>query len=97
MQTHLFFFSINSIIHIHVHFFRFVVFLTSCFAFQLSDYELCIAANLVDPSSLSVSWNEIGGLEDVISQIQETVIFPFCRTDLFKNSSLLQPPKGLNH
>ncbi|XP_052768242.1 outer mitochondrial transmembrane helix translocase-like [Mya arenaria] len=62
---------------------------------KLSDYELCIAANLVDPSAMNVSWEDIGGLKEEIDQIQDTVIFPFRRSDLFKRSSLVQPPKGV--
>lgn len=65
------------------------------FLLQLTDYELCIAANLVDPSSMSTSWEDIGGLEEIIEEIKESVIFPFRRPDLFLNSSLIQPPKGL--
>lgn len=62
---------------------------------KLTDYELCIAANLVDANSLTTSWHDIGGLDDVIKQIQDTVIFPFKRRDLFPRSSLVQPPKGV--
>lgn len=62
--------------------------------FQLTDYELCFAADLIEPARLDVSWDDIGGMEDVIRSIKETVIFPFKRRDLFQNSYLLQPPKG---
>ncbi|XP_078317022.1 outer mitochondrial transmembrane helix translocase-like [Crassostrea virginica] len=62
---------------------------------KLTDYELCFAADLVEPASLDVSWSDIGGMEDVIKSIKETIIFPFKRRDLFTNSVLLQPPKGL--
>lgn len=61
---------------------------------QLSEYELCIASNLVDPKSMDVSWENIGGLDDVIQEIKEMVILPFKRADLFRHSTLLQPPKG---
>ena len=53
-----------------------------------------MAANLLDPNSVEVSWGSIGGLELTIQEIQETVILPFQRADLFRHSSLLQPPKG---
>ncbi|ESP03873.1 hypothetical protein LOTGIDRAFT_177773 [Lottia gigantea] len=62
---------------------------------ELTAYELCMAANLVDPLSIDVQWNNIGGLSDIIQNIQETVILPFNRPDLFQNSSLLQAPKGV--
>ncbi|XP_048761548.1 outer mitochondrial transmembrane helix translocase-like isoform X2 [Ostrea edulis] len=62
---------------------------------KLTEYELCFAADLVEPASLDVSWKDIGGLDHVIRSIKETVIFPFIRRDLFKDSYLMQPPKGL--
>ncbi|XP_048761547.1 outer mitochondrial transmembrane helix translocase-like isoform X1 [Ostrea edulis] len=60
---------------------------------KLTEYELCFAADLVEPASLDVSWKDIGGLDHVIRSIKETVIFPFIRRDLFKDSYLMQPPK----
>lgn len=62
---------------------------------ELSDYELMIASHLIDPSSISVSWSSIGGLSSVIKEIQETVILPIVRKDLFLDSQLTQPPKGV--
>ncbi|XP_076459385.1 outer mitochondrial transmembrane helix translocase-like [Babylonia areolata] len=64
-------------------------------ATKLSEYELCIASNLVDPQSMEISWSNIGGLEDIIRDIRETVILPFKHTELFRHSPLLQPPKGV--
>ncbi|XP_074648262.1 outer mitochondrial transmembrane helix translocase-like [Tubulanus polymorphus] len=62
---------------------------------KLTEYELCIAANLVDPLAMVTSWEDIGGLEETIEDIQETVILPFKRRDLFSGSSLLTAPKGV--
>lgn len=62
---------------------------------ELSEYELMIASHLVDPSSIPVTWSSIGGLGSVIQEIQETVILPIKRRELFSNSQLTQPPKGV--
>jgi ATPase family AAA domain-containing protein 1 len=62
---------------------------------QLSAMELCMARDLVLPSSISTSWEEIGGMEDVIRDIRQTVILPFRRPDLFPNSNLFRAPKGV--
>ncbi|XP_067673292.1 outer mitochondrial transmembrane helix translocase-like [Haliotis asinina] len=62
---------------------------------KLSEYELCIASNLVDPLSIDISWEDIGGLDNLVKDIKETVILPFTHSDLFRNSQLLQPPKGV--
>lgn len=53
-----------------------------------------IASHLVDPKDITVSWKDIAGLDNVIEEIQETVIFPIKRKDLFAESRLSQPPKG---
>lgn len=62
---------------------------------ELSDYETSIAALLVDPLSLPVSWDDIGGLDPLIAEIKESVILPFQRRSLFSSSSLLSAPKGV--
>lgn len=62
---------------------------------KLSEYELTVATDLVDPLTLPISWKDIGGLREVIDEIKETVILPIQQKDIFKNSSLLSPPKGV--
>jgi SpoVK/Ycf46/Vps4 family AAA+-type ATPase len=61
----------------------------------LSDYEMMIASHLVDPSDISVDWSNIAGLNDTIQELKETVILPVQRKDLFAESQLTQPPKGV--
>ena len=55
-----------------------------------------MAANLVTSSDISVTWDSIGGLSDVISEIKETIILLFKKGYLFESSSLLAAPKGNN-
>ncbi|KAL7990441.1 hypothetical protein Chor_013871 [Crotalus horridus] len=62
---------------------------------KLSEYEMSIAAHLVDPLSMHVTWNDIAGLDDVITDLKDTVILPIRKKHLFQNSRLLQPPKGV--
>jgi len=62
---------------------------------ELTDYELSIAALLVDPLNLSLTWKDIGGLDTVIEEIKESVILPFRKRSLYQSSSLLSPPKGV--
>lgn len=62
---------------------------------ELTDYELMIASQLVDPKSIPVTWTNIGGLSSLIKDIQDTVILPVKRKDLFSDSQLTQPPKGV--
>lgn len=62
---------------------------------KLSEYELSIASQLIVPSSLDVSWKDIGGLTDVCQEIRETVIYPLKNRELYKDSLLIGPPKGV--
>lgn len=43
---------------------------------------------------LQVSWRDIAGLDEVINELQDTVILPFQKRHLMANSKLFQPPKG---
>ncbi|MBN3276641.1 ATD1A protein, partial [Polyodon spathula] len=61
----------------------------------LTEYEMNIASHLVDPRSMKVTWRDIAGLDDVITELQDTVILPFQKRHLFQGSRLFQPPKGV--
>ncbi|KAG2469095.1 ATD1A protein, partial [Polypterus senegalus] len=60
---------------------------------KLTEYEMNIASHLVNPRSIKVTWRDIAGLDDVITELQDTVILPFQKRHLFKGSKLFQPPK----
>ncbi|KAN0124161.1 ATPase [Lactarius tabidus] len=63
---------------------------------NLDEYEKRIASEVIHPDEIDVRLTDIGGLEEVISSLQESVIFPLLRPDLFRSSStLLSPPKGV--
>ncbi|KAM9811003.1 outer mitochondrial transmembrane helix translocase [Neosynchiropus ocellatus] len=62
---------------------------------KLTDYEMNIAALLVDPQTMKVSWRDIAGLDDIINELQDTVILPFQKRHLLPDSKLFQPPKGV--
>ncbi|XP_048379119.1 outer mitochondrial transmembrane helix translocase-like [Stegostoma tigrinum] len=63
---------------------------------KLSEHELMIATHLVDPRTLKgVTWRDVAGLDEVITELQETVILPFQKRHLFRESKLFQPPKGV--
>ncbi|CAJ0916504.1 unnamed protein product [Ranitomeya imitator] len=62
---------------------------------KLTEYEMSIAAHLVDPLSMQVTWSDIAGLDEVITDLKDTVILPIRKKHLFENSRLLQPPKGV--
>ncbi|KAG7480702.1 hypothetical protein MATL_G00059060 [Megalops atlanticus] len=62
---------------------------------KLTEYEMNIASHLVDPRSMKVNWRDIAGLDEVITELQDTVILPFQKRHLFVGSKLFQPPKGV--
>ncbi len=63
---------------------------------SLSNYEKIMMAYLIPPSDISVSFNDIGGLEDVVSELRESVILPLVYPELFTQyGSLLAAPKGV--
>ncbi|XP_040899164.1 outer mitochondrial transmembrane helix translocase [Toxotes jaculatrix] len=62
---------------------------------KLTEYEMNIASHLVDPQTMKVSWKDIAGLDEVINELQDTVILPFQKRHLLTGSKLFQPPKGV--
>jgi ATP-dependent 26S proteasome regulatory subunit len=63
---------------------------------QLTHYEQVIATELIAPKDISVSFNDIGGLEDIIEELKESVIYPLTMPHLYSHSSsLLSAPSGV--
>ena len=62
---------------------------------NLSDYELVIAAHLVVPEDINVSWKDIAGLDGVVQELKESVVLPIKHRDMFTSSQLYQAPKGV--
>ncbi|KAM7018902.1 outer mitochondrial transmembrane helix translocase [Tautogolabrus adspersus] len=62
---------------------------------KLTEYEMNIASHLVDPQTMKVSWRDIAGLDEIINELQDTVILPFQKRHLLARSRLFQPPKGV--
>ncbi|CAG9824829.1 unnamed protein product [Phaedon cochleariae] len=62
---------------------------------KLNDYEMMIAAHLVNPLDIKVRWDNIAGLESLIQELKETVILPIQRKELFADSQLTTAPKGV--
>ncbi|KHJ41805.1 ATPase, AAA family [Trichuris suis] len=59
---------------------------------QLTDYELQIASQIVVGDESDVTWNDIGGYDDLLAELKDTVILPL---KLRSSSTFLQPPKGV--
>ncbi|CAH0725503.1 unnamed protein product, partial [Brenthis ino] len=62
---------------------------------KLTDHEMIIASQLVVPEEINVNWKDIAGLDYLIKELRETVILPIQKRELFADSRLTQPPKGV--
>ncbi|CAL9708653.1 unnamed protein product [Knipowitschia caucasica] len=61
----------------------------------LTEYEMNIACHLVDPLTMKVTWRDIAGLDEIVHELQDTVILPIQKRHLLAGSKLFQPPKGV--
>ncbi|CAF0856584.1 unnamed protein product [Didymodactylos carnosus] len=62
---------------------------------SLNEYELCLLSDIVNPHDIQVTWQDIGGLEQTIDNLRQTVIYPLQHPHLFAKSKLLMPPRGV--
>ncbi|KAG9231216.1 P-loop containing nucleoside triphosphate hydrolase protein [Amylocarpus encephaloides] len=63
---------------------------------DLDQYESQIALEVVAPEDIPVGFDDIGGLEDIIEELKESVIYPLTMPHLYAHSSsLLSAPSGV--
>lgn len=62
---------------------------------NFNEYEMCLLADLINPSDINVTWQDIGGLDEIIDNVRQTVIYPLQHPELFNQSKLLTTPKGV--
>lgn len=63
---------------------------------KLNEYEEIIATELILPDELAVSFNDIGGMEEIVKNVKENILFPLQFPNIFKGGSgLLSPPRGV--
>lgn len=49
---------------------------------QLTEHEDMVAADVIDPSDISTTWEDIGGMESTLKQLTESVV-PCCFISLY--------------
>jgi len=63
---------------------------------NLTEHETIIAGEVIHPDDINVRFEDIGGLDSIISSLRETVIYPLRFPHLFRSSSnLITAPKGV--
>ena len=62
----------------------------------LSSYESAIASEVIHPSTIPITFDDIGGLDTIIADLQESVIYPLTIPSLYRSTnSLLSAPSGV--
>lgn len=65
-------------------------------ALELDEYEATIAGEIIPPNAIDTTFESIGGLDEIISSLRETVIYPLTYPELFAaGGSLLSAPRGV--
>ncbi|KAI4366731.1 hypothetical protein MLD38_022571 [Melastoma candidum] len=59
------------------------------------DYERNFVSAVVAPGDIGVKFDDVGALEDVKNALNELVILPMRRPELFSHGNLLRPCKGI--
>lgn len=62
---------------------------------NLNSYERTVLSSVVIPQDIDVSFSNIGGLEDIIEELTESVIYPLTTPELYTSHSLLTAPRGV--
>ncbi|KAG6002129.1 hypothetical protein E4U54_000951 [Claviceps lovelessii] len=62
----------------------------------LNEYENLVALEMVSPEDIRVGFKDIGGLEPIIEELRESVIYPLTMPFLFSHAAaLLSAPSGV--
>ncbi|KAI0478768.1 AAA-domain-containing protein [Xylariaceae sp. FL0804] len=62
----------------------------------LNEYENLVAMEVVAPEDIPVGFDDIGGLEDIIEEVRESVIYPLTMPQLYSHAApLLSAPPGV--
>ncbi|KAH9466670.1 hypothetical protein Pst134EA_000530 [Puccinia striiformis f. sp. tritici] len=63
---------------------------------ELDDHEAMLIGEVIQPDEIEVGFPDIGGLDPIINDLKESVIFPLCYPSTFKSSAgLFSSPKGV--
>ena len=61
---------------------------------KLTEYEMSIASQLVDPAEINVKFEDVAGQGELVTELRQAVILPLQKRHLFAGSDLMTAPKG---
>ncbi|PNP60920.1 hypothetical protein FNYG_14346 [Fusarium nygamai] len=62
----------------------------------LNEYENLVALEMVPPEDISVGFDDIGGLDTIIEELKESIIYPLTMPHLYSHAApLLSAPSGV--
>ncbi|KAL4726808.1 mitochondrial dynamin GTPase Msp1 [Fusarium chlamydosporum] len=62
----------------------------------LNEYENLVALEMVPPQDISVGFDDIGGLDTIIEELKESIIYPLTMPHLYSHAApLLSAPSGV--
>jgi SpoVK/Ycf46/Vps4 family AAA+-type ATPase len=62
----------------------------------LNEYENLVALEVVAPEDIPVGFDDIGGLDDIIEELKESIIYPLTMPHLYSHAApLLSAPSGV--
>jgi len=63
---------------------------------SLNQYEAAIASDVIDPTQIPTRFQDIGGIDDMKSELWDLVVLPLRHPELFiSKSGLVSPPRGV--
>ena len=65
-------------------------------ALDLNEYETAVAEDVIDPADIKTTFRDVGGIDQIKTEIWDLVVLPILRPDLFRSESgLVTHPKGI--
>lgn len=62
---------------------------------DLDEYEQALMATMIGPDEIKEGFADIGGLDNIVDDLRESVLLPLTMPELVSHSPLLQAPKGV--
>lgn len=62
---------------------------------SLNTYEKTVLSSVVTADELKVEFGDIGGLDHIIADLHESVVYPLMMPEVYTNNPLLQAPSGV--